>query len=214
MRRADFKLMLAAALVTGAFVSPLCATAATITFETAAPGGPGFTGPITEDGFTYSTKSGNLYVNLFTGNPGRDIEGTNVLGGGVLKVVSAIAGGTFQFVGIDFSVFNFDMSVHSLTVEGLLSGGVVATDIYSLAGTAILNPDLSYSNWTTEAASALSGVTIDELDITLVGGAPAGGSVFNGNVDNIVLAAIPEPGSVVLLGLGLAGLGVSRRKRN
>src|SRR6516162_6650845 len=70
--------------VVSALASP--ALANTITFETANRGV--FTAPVTENGFTYSPLSGGLFINLF-GNPGKDAEGNQTLGGGVLKIVSA-----------------------------------------------------------------------------------------------------------------------------
>jgi hypothetical protein len=88
----------AAALIPGFVID---AAAATITFETA-PFGFGFTGPVTENGFTYSTLSGNLVVENF-GNPGQDMEGDVSLGGGALDIVAAVGGGTFTFSSLDFS---------------------------------------------------------------------------------------------------------------
>ena len=67
-------------VVASALASP--AFADLITFETA-PSGAGFTGPVTENGFTYSTLSGGLFVNGL-GNPGQDMEGNEDTGGGVL----------------------------------------------------------------------------------------------------------------------------------
>src|SRR5208282_4533073 len=51
-----------AALVCAVLVAAPIAKADTVTFGTATPG-PGFTGPVTEGGYTYSTLSGQLYVN-------------------------------------------------------------------------------------------------------------------------------------------------------
>jgi hypothetical protein len=55
----------------------LAAHAADITFATA-PYGSGFTGPVTEAGFTYSKASGSLFVNTW-GKPGADMELTTAL---------------------------------------------------------------------------------------------------------------------------------------
>ena len=187
------------------------ALANVITFETA-PSGDGFTGPVTENGFTYSTLSGGLYVNGF-GNPGQDMEGSQTVGGGVLKIVSA-TGGDFNFDDVDFAAFaSSGTGSQTLNVAGLLGASLVGTDMYTLANTSTFAP--KYSNWTTEAASVLAGKTLSELDITLnAGGTP---SLFLEAIDNVVLtsvsAAVPEPSSLALLGAGVLGLGWIRRRR-
>jgi hypothetical protein len=67
----------AVAAVAIALASP--AFANKITFESASFGV--FTGPVTENEFTYSRLSGALFVNALVGNPGQDAEGT-ISGGG------------------------------------------------------------------------------------------------------------------------------------
>ena len=42
---------------------------------------------------------------------------------------------------------------------------------------------------------------------------PSGTQVINGSLDVIFGTAVPEPGSVALIGLGLLGLGLSRRRK-
>jgi hypothetical protein len=197
-------------VMASALVSP--GSANTITFETASFGA-GFTGPVTEDGFTYSTLSGGLFINVF-GNPGQDAEGTETVGGGALKIVSA-TGGNFNFNALDFSAFDFSgTGSQTLRVEGFLGGSSVGVDQYTLNNTAIFDP--KYANWTTEAASVLAGQAISEFDITL-----NAGSIFNENVDNVVLtplqAAVPEPSSLTLLGavvMGATSVWLQRRRRS
>ncbi len=192
----------AAMMVASALALP--AFANTITFETASLG-VGITSPITEDGFTYSTLSGSLFVSPF-GNPGHDAEGLQSAGGGVLKIVSA-TGDNFNFNSLDFSAFDFSgTGSQTLKVEGLLGGSSVGVDQYTLANTKIFDP--KYGNWTTTAASGLAGKLISELDITL-NASNAGGSISDENIDNVVLtlaqAAVPEPSSLVLLGVAMVG---------
>jgi hypothetical protein len=117
----------AAMVVASGLASP--ALANKITFETASLGA--FTGPVTEDGFTYSKLSDGLFVNT-TGNPGHDLEGLSTAGGGVLKIVSA-TGDDFNFNALDFAAFNnLGTGSQTLKVEGFLGGSSVGIDQYTL----------------------------------------------------------------------------------
>lgn len=193
------------------------ASASIVTFESA-PLGFGFTGPVTEDGFTYETLSGNLFVEDF-GNPGQDMEGDVFLGGGALDIVSAVGGETFTFDNLDFSASvgsDYTGSAsQTLTVEGLLGGSLVAIDAF------VLSNSVNSMNWTTEAAANLAGVTVDELQITLSAGDTAPGdllSAFKEAVDNIVFTptttAVPEPSSSALFATGMFVLGLLRRRKH
>jgi hypothetical protein len=202
----------AAMMIAGALASP--AFANTITFETAPVGS--FSGPVTENSFTYSKLSGALLINpLLVGNPGKDAEGT-ISGGGVLKIVSA-TGGNFNFNALDFSAFDFSgTGSQTLKVEGLLGGSSVGVDQYTLTNTKVFNP--KYDNWTTEAASVLAVKSISELDITLNASIAGSGSLFNESIDNVVLTplqvAVPEPSSLALLGLAVLGASSMRLRRH
>ena len=202
MTRLARYMAIAATAAASALAPP--ALANEITFETAPLGG-GFTGPVTEDGFTYSTLSGGLFVNDF-GNPGRDMEGQESVGGGVLKIARA-GGGNFTFDDVDFSAFDTSgTGTQTLKVEGFLGASAVATDQYTLADTS----SAPFTNWTTEATSALAGKTFSELDIALNAGESP--TVFRENIDNVVLAPIPEPTSLALLAAGILALGWFRRR--
>jgi hypothetical protein len=199
----------AAMVGASAMASP--AFANTITFETAPLGS--FSGPVTENGFTYSKLSGVLLINpLLVGNPGKDAEGT-ISGGGVLKIVSA-TGSDFNFNALDFSAFDFSgTGSQTLKVEGFLGGSSAGVDQYTLTNTKIFNP--KYDNWTTEFASVLAGAGLSELDITLNASITGSGLLFNESIDNVVLtpelAAVPEPSTLTLLGVGVAGASCIRR---
>jgi hypothetical protein len=201
---------LAITLAAGALAAVSPARANLITFSTA-PSGDGFTGPVTEDGFTYSTLSGGLYVNRW-GDPGQDMEGNEGGGGGVLNIVSATSL-DFYFTSLDYSAYNsLGTGTQTLTVSGYLGGVLEGTDTYILANTTVFNP--SYDNWTLEGANNLAGVKIDDLQITLNAGFDVGApGAFQESIDNVDLSSVPEPAAWAMLLAGFAGLGLALRAR-
>jgi hypothetical protein len=195
--RSLVKFGLAATVVAVAVVSP--ALANTITFETASIGG--FTGPVTESGFSYSTLSGGLFVNSF-GNPGHNMEGTEAVGGGVLKIIQA-GGGNFDFNDLDFAANQLlGVGTQTLVVQGLLGGSLVGVDQYTLPNNSV---------YVTETASVLAGKTLSELDITLNAGTTP--ETFTERIDNVVLTPVPEPNGLLVLLLGLPGIMFYKRRR-
>ena len=144
-------------VVASALASP--AFANTITFETAPVGS--FSGPVTENGFTYSNMSGALLVNpLFVGNPGKDVEGT-ISGGGVLKIVSA-TGSDFNFDDLDFSAYDVSgTGSHTLKLKGFsadcLSGliDIHSPTLKSLIRSTIIGPRKLHLYWLVRAFLSL-----------------------------------------------------------
>jgi hypothetical protein len=208
-KRASILAVFAAVVLTGGGAS-----AATIGFETAPPGS--FVMPsVTESGFTYSEQSGSLFVDPNSGNPNSHMNGSTLDGGGVLRIVSAVLGQSFQFLRLDVAglLINASGSVQ-ITVTGVDNGATVATDTY----TATLDP-LGFV-WVTNNAINLAGLALDELLIGLPGewNGVAGTKFLQSTVDNIVLdalpgrAAVPEPGTLTFIGTSLLGLVWLRRQ--
>ncbi|MGH6992139.1 MAG: PEP-CTERM sorting domain-containing protein [Caulobacteraceae bacterium] len=196
------------ALAISGGAAPGAASAATITFETA-PYGDGFTGPVTEAGFTYKTLSGSLFVNGF-GNPGQDMEGEYTGGGGILDIQEA-GGGDFTFDQLDYAAYSTDgAGSQTLYVHGYENGSLVASDSFTLSNTSN-DTDDTYANWTTEAADLLAGKRIDDLQIAL--SAQVGGDYPLEAIDNVVLTPVPEPAAWALMLAGFLGLGAALRVR-
>lgn len=179
------------------------AAANVISFETA-PSGPGFAGPVIEDGFSYENGSGGLYINSLC-NPGRDLEGDQISGGGVV-VVRRADGGKFRFDSIDFAAFNRSgTGTQDLIIAGV-AGGFLQFDVYTAFNTA----DAPYTNWTTEYADVLHNKLLDEMYVIVGGGSEP--TSFTSAIDNLVLTpSVPEPASLALLAAGLLVFGARRR---
>jgi hypothetical protein len=187
------KLLLAAAAVAGLSFGQAYASPIVLDFDAFAAGS--FTGTLgTEDGITISAMGGVPYIDDFSlfGNPLNGFFNDET---GSTSTFSFVGSGLFTFDTLDIVGGLFGGASGDVTVEGYLGGVLQASDTFSPT-----------SSFTTVSAAGLAGLGIDRLDVLM--------PEFGVSADNLVLGnSIPEPTTLALLGLGLAGVGWSRRKQ-
>ena len=156
-----------------------------------------------EDGYTVSATSGSWYVAKVFGNEIPAIFAGPIGSPGLSQIsVTYEGGGQFTFGGVDLT--SNSASGTSYLIKGFLG----ASEVFSVGAT--IN---SINHFESRLFSSLGNV--DRLTIT---GDPARGTT-SFNIDNIRAGAplppwsnAPEPASIMLLGAGLAGIGIWRRK--
>ena len=152
----------------------------------------------TEDGFTVNNDGTWLNAQFF-GNPTPDIF-TNA-SSDTISLTETGSTGYFTFAGIDMACNNGTDC--GFSIEGFLD----STSVLSLSGSVTAGPPYDFYT----VATGWSSIVLDHLIITM----EAGVGTTSMNIDNINVSAtsVPEPSSLAILSLGLAGLGLSRRRK-
>ena len=135
------------------------------------------------------------------------IDATALLSFNIEGFLASVSVGTFDFfadaplIGADTFNFNFDTDLEAFIVGGF-SGGPTGQDW----GTSTGGGSCSTTGFGFSSGSGSQGLCIGEGWV-FASSIPIGSSTLE------AARTVPEPGTLALLGIGLAGLGLMRRRR-
>jgi hypothetical protein len=162
------------------------------------PSGPPVTGPVNVPGFAiFQTPTGTIHVDL------NDIPAAPAMVpvcNGTTDTVGTLCTPVFTFSGVQykspFTLFQTGAHQTSITAE--------------FDGIAYIPPPSSFSQLVDVTTSQTATASIDQIISAATAGQPIVVSTFSAELQ---ATSIPEPGSILLMGLGLLGAGVIARKR-
>jgi len=147
----------------------------------------------TESGFKIQGQAADFL--LLNNGPGTGFlvggfqgAGPGLPGAGPITLMAA-SGGIFSLLSLDLDYFDVGNLAGLLTISGILDGAQVATSIFALNAPASITFGANWAQLTQVSFLATSGFSLD----------------------NIRVAAVPEPGTLALVGLAAAGLAFTRR---
>jgi len=105
----------------------------------------------------------------------------------------AVSGGLFSLLSLELAYFDLGDTPGALTIRGLRDGNQVATSMFTLGTPASISFGTNWAQLTQVSFQATSGFSLDNINVMAV-------------------AAVPEPGTLALVGLAAAGLAFTRRR--